>query len=171
MPIYTAGGQFSGDYLVLGLFYVTDDDRDPRLPEISQPVQLGDHLRFLGYSLSLVEAGDRTWSIRLHWQAIDAASTDYTVFVQLLDQQGRWIAGWDSPPLAGQYPTSRWQPGEVVVDSLELTPPPPETLSPGKYRLVTGLYDPVSGQRLPAVDSNGQPLPDDMIILQEIEIP
>jgi hypothetical protein len=86
MPIYTAGGQFSGDYLVLGLFYVTDDDRDPRLPEISQPVQLGDHLRFLGYSLSPVAAGDRTWSIRLHWQAVDAGSIDYTVFVQLLDQ-------------------------------------------------------------------------------------
>ena len=155
----------------MGLFYVTEADRDPRLPEIAQPVQMGDALRFLGYSLSPVEAAASAWSIRLHWQAIDPVAIDYTVFVQLLDQQGRWIAGWDSPPLAGQYPTSRWQPGEVVVDDFELTFSPPETLPPGKYRLVTGLYDPVTGQRLPALDSRGQPLPDNMIILHEIEIP
>ena len=55
-----------------------------------------------------------------------------------------------------------------MVDRFEL--PLPETLPPGQYRLVTGLYNFKTGRRL-SVTMEGQPQPDDMIILRETTLP
>ena len=52
----------------------------------------------------------------------------------------------DGPPLDGWYPTSWWAAGEWVSDE-HLFAIPTGT-PPGTYQLVTGLYDPLSGQRL-----------------------
>jgi hypothetical protein len=49
----------------------------------------------------------------------------------------------DAQPLAGLYPTSRWQPGQLVVSQFSL--PMEETLTRGDYRLVTGMYELASG--------------------------
>jgi hypothetical protein len=123
----------------------------------------------LGYTLSPLEAGATSLEVQLYWQALKPLQGDYTIFVQLLDEQGQRASGWDSPPLAGHFPTSFWPPAAVVVDRFEL--PLPETLPPGRYRLVTGMYDFATGQRLPARNAAGQPLVDDMIVLTEKNIP
>jgi hypothetical protein len=133
-------------------------------------VSLGKQINLLGYSMLSTIGEAPALSVRLHWQAtdpIDPIDGDYTVFVQLLDEGNQLVTSRDSQPLAGQYPTSRWQPGEVVVDEFSLTLP--EDLSPGRYRLVTGMYDLATGQRLPATDAAGQPLPDDMVVLLEMQ--
>jgi hypothetical protein len=50
-------------------------------------------------------------------------------------------------PQAGAAPTTTWLPGEILTD--------PHTLSlPGElpsrdYRLITGMYDPTTGRRMP----------------------
>ena len=78
--------------------------------------------------------------------------TGYTVFAQLLDGQGRVQAQIDSVPQSGSYPTFWWLPGEVVADPLTLVMPP--DLPRGEpYRLIVGLYDPVTGDRLPVSDT------------------
>ena len=93
---------------------------------------------------------------------------DYTVFVQLLDAKNRWVAGHDTQPLGGEYPTSSWRPGEVVVDDhvLQL----PDDLPPGTYRLVTGMYDLATGRRLIVADAKGEAQPDSMIVLRELRL-
>ncbi len=55
-------------------------------------------------------------SLALTWRADTAISTDYTVFVHLLDAQNRIIAQGDAQPLAGRYPTHAWARGEVIYD-------------------------------------------------------
>lgn len=87
------------------------------------------------------------------WQAQQTPLSDYTVFVQLLDlDTGERVAGIDTQPLKGEWPTGRWIEGEVVVDDYFVAVPP--DLPPGFYSLIIGLYQPDTGQRLTL--SNGQ---------------
>ncbi len=67
------------------------------------------------------------------------------------------VQGFDAPPLGGDYPTRRWAAGEVIIDPhpLDLS-----ALPPGEYRLLTGLYNFTTGERLPAASPTGAPLPD-----------
>jgi hypothetical protein len=173
LSIYNAAGKPVSDQILLGPFYVADSEVDPRRPQTPLQAQLGqpgsDRLQLLGYTLSPLKAASASLEVRLYWQALEPLQGDYTIFVQLLDDQGQRVAGWDSPPMDGQFPTSFWSPAAVVVDTLEL--PLPETLPPGRYRLVTGMYDFATGQRLPASSAAGQPLANDMIVLTEKNIP
>ncbi len=93
-------------------------------------------------------------TLTLVWQPQGRPAADYTVFVQLW-QAGRQVAGFDAPPLNGDYPTSQWNAAEVIVDPRPLNL---AALPPGEYRLVAGLYNFAGGERLPAF-ANGQPLP------------
>src|SRR5205814_347473 len=78
----------------------------------------------------------------LTWRAEARPSRDYTVFVHLLDGGGRLVAQDDRPPVDGSYPTSIWENGERILDQHPVRPPP------GRYRVVVGMYDPASRQRL-----------------------
>ncbi len=167
VPVYTAAGEPFGDHLFLGLFYVAAAGTDPRLPPIPHPAHLGERITLLGFSEPR-PAGEGV-AMRLYWQALEPVGADYTAFVQLIDRQGHRVTGWDAQPLAGQYPTSLWQPGEVVVDEFRL--PLPESLPPGEYRLITGLYEPTSLARLPAFDESGQPWPDKAVVLATVSLP
>jgi hypothetical protein len=70
-----------------------------------------------------------------------------------VDERGDIWAQADSPPVMGLWPVERWQPGMFIEDAhqLDIAPGTP----PGVYRLEVGLYDPASGQVLPAA---GQPV-------------
>ena len=93
--------------------------------------------------------------LTLYWQASARLDTGYTVFVHVLDAQGAILAQADGPPLADHYPTTAWQPHEIVQDSRVVLPGP---------RYLVGLYDPLSGERLPAY-LDGTRLPDDAVLL------
>lgn len=90
-------------------------------------------------------------------------SSDYTVFLHLVDEQGRIVTQADGPPRSGDYPTSNWLPGERVPEqrSLQL----PEDTRPGTYHLVVGMYSPDTLDRLGATNGAGQPWPDNAIEL------
>ena len=64
--------------------------------------------------------------------------------------------------MAGKYPTSVWDAGEVIADlhTLSLAP----DLPAGEYKIAIGLYDPETGQRVPIVDEDGQVSGDHVII-------
>jgi hypothetical protein len=130
---------------------------------------LGDQVRFLGYDLSadVVEAG-QPLTLTLYWQALQPMDLSYTVFLHLLGPSNEIFGQKDSLPQDGTYPTSAWQPGEVVIDQRTFTvdpgaPPMTHTLEVGMYRLETLA-------RLPVLDAAGQPVPDDRILLSEIRV-
>lgn len=90
------------------------------------------------------EAG-KPLRVRLYWEAIGGPWPDATVFVHLVDREGKLVAQHDGPPSGGGYPLSIWSDGDVVVDQHEIVVP--EGVSGDGVRLAVGLYDPQTGAR------------------------
>ncbi len=121
---------------------------------VNQPFGDTPNLMFLGYDLAEAawdncqqSAANCQLSITLYWRSESPLTVDYTTFVHLRNAAGETVAQKDQPPLDGAYPTSLWDPGEIIAD--KITVPLPAELSTGTYRLVAGLYDFYMGQRLP----------------------
>ena len=112
-------------------------------------------------------AGDAL-SVTLVWQALAAPTSALTAFVHLLGPDGALVAQSDAVP-GGGYATTDWAPGEVVVDTHKLILP--AAAPEGSYRLVTGLYDPVTGQRAQVVNSSGAAYADQAAPLFTGELP
>jgi hypothetical protein len=139
-------------------------DLDVQYPLIAT---LGDEIRFLGYDLEseTVPAGG-ILSFTLYWQALRPLNSSYTVFSHLLGPENQILGQRDSLPQAGDYPTTMWQPGEVVADpySFAVSPDAPA----GSHALEVGMYRLETGRRLPVADAEGQPVADDHVLLEEI---
>lgn len=104
-------------------------------------------IRLNGYAISdEVVQGDMLL-LELRWQSLQAVAQDYHVFVHLLNDRDEKIAQRDGHPVQWMRPISSWRPGEEIVDHYGILLP--SDIVPDSYRLVAGLYDPVTGQRLP----------------------
>lgn len=117
--------------------------------------------------LVVAAAPDDVVTLYAAWSASAPTSVDYTVFTQLLDAEGHLVATRDMRPHGGMSATSTWRvvkpewvglyddklPEGAVVDLIALRIPS-DTPPGDRYRLVIGLYDPATGQRL-APDTGG----------------
>ncbi len=111
-------------------------------------VTFGGQVALVGYQFEPTEDYLR---VTAAWQAAQRHLPDITVFVQLLDAAtGNRVAGFDSQPVRGEWPSSRWAVGEVVVDDYLVAIPP--DLPPGHYLIIVGLYHPQTGERLTLSD-------------------
>jgi hypothetical protein len=123
-------------------------------PDHPLEVALDDGVALLGYDLpSRSVAPGETITLTLHWEAQAAPSADYQVFVHLLGAGPEPVAQGDGPPLEGDYPTSVWAAGEVIVDPHAIVLP--ADVPPGRYRLLVGMYDLDTLARLPRPDGAG----------------
>jgi len=131
----------------------------PKIPMDHQVHFLfGNQIELIGFSVGMPGAcsgatcvarpGD-SLPMRLLWRALGTPQEDFTVFVHLLDANGRLISQKDSQPQDGTYPTSFWDSGEIVPDWYEL--PIPLDTPPGDYAIALGLYRLADGTRLPVV--------------------
>jgi len=110
-------------------------------------------LKLIGYDLPVTElAPGDTLPVTLYWRAEDEIGTNYTVFVQLLNSDWQVVAQEDLQPQSGAAPTTTWLPGEFLADAHALSLP--GDLPSGDYRLITGMYDPITGKRM-AVSTGG----------------
>ena len=119
-------------------------------PQHPRADDLAGLVTLLGYDLSLER---QTLALTLYWRCQAPLPTDYTTFVHVLDatEPGSIVAQMDRPPAGGAYPTSLWEPGEVVRDPIRV--PIPAEVPGGDYRIVVGLYDFATGARLPVAGS------------------
>ncbi|MDM8528817.1 glycosyltransferase family 39 protein [Anaerolineales bacterium HSG24] len=123
---------------------------DPTLSQPANRVVFNDQIAIIGYRFIPTED---YISVRLAWQSRRSPLPDYTVFVQLIDMEtNERVAGFDSQPVQGAWPTSRWLTNEVIMDEILIAVPP--DLSSGYYSIIVGLYQPETGQRLTL--ANGQ---------------
>jgi hypothetical protein len=106
--------------------------------------------------------------LTLYWQCVEGMDTSYTVFVHIMDSEGKIVGQWDNLPQGGRLPTTVWVPGEVIADAYEV-PVVPEA-GPGSYTLVVGMYDGSTRRRLATTGGDGDRLPDDRVVLGEIRI-
>jgi 4-amino-4-deoxy-L-arabinose transferase-like glycosyltransferase len=112
----------------------------------------GEQIAILAVTASpaVVRPGDVA-QVEVTWQALTSLPKDYSVFVHLVDGDGFTLAQRDTMPAGGNAPTSRWQPGQIVVDKY-LVEVPATAYTPNRGQWIVGLYDHRSGQRLPRVD-------------------
>jgi hypothetical protein len=97
--------------------------------------------------------------VSLWWQLSAPVSAEITVFVHALDANGQLIGQADGDPLVGIYPFWRWPPGQLIQDERSL----PANPLPASFRI--GLYNWVSGERLPSESAAGQPWADDAVLI------
>ncbi len=117
--------------------------------------RLGPAIRLVGYQLftSEVAPGDEL-QLLLYWQADAEVEADYTVFVHILDGAGIIASQRDNMPRDDAFPTSQWPVGSLV-DDRHLVPLPPE-MAKGEYRVVLGMYNWQTGERLPVRHLSGE---------------
>jgi len=137
------------------------------LPEpVPLDIQLGPDISLRSYQIvSQSVSPGQILSLSLDWQALAQPDTNYKVFVQLLSPEGKLVTQRDSQPLDGFRPISTWHPGQEITDRYGLLLP--DTLPPGAYQLVAGIYDGQTGDRL-QVSGEGIQTGADMILLAEI---
>ncbi|MFN8535144.1 MAG: DUF2079 domain-containing protein [Dehalococcoidia bacterium] len=114
--------------------------------------ELGDGLALVGRRFGTAKGGE-PFEVDLFWRSEQPPTHDLAVFLHLIGPDGVLRTQRDGPPAGGLRPTTSWQAGEIVIDrrTLDL----PASLPAGDYRLVAGLYDPITGARigLPGRDS------------------
>ncbi|MFL7811959.1 MAG: hypothetical protein AB8I80_25200, partial [Anaerolineae bacterium] len=90
------------------------------------------------------------------WRALAPMDTSYTVFVQVIDKGGGKVAQTDRLPCGGGCPTTTWRAGELIGERYDL--PVDVDAAPGQYEIICGMYDLASGENLPWLDAQGDPL-------------
>jgi hypothetical protein len=137
--------------------------------EIPVAATFDNRIQLLGYSLDEPQVWPgQPLLLALYWQAADPMPQDYTVFVHVLSEQGNLLAQQDNQPARATRPTYSWAAGEVIEDTYEI-PIPPDT-APGNYRLVVGMYELATGERLPVADATGASLPHEQVLLASVEV-
>jgi uncharacterized membrane protein len=113
-------------------------------------------IRLVGYRY---QADGSSLAVVLAWQAEAPIERDYAVFVHLLAADGRIVSQSDAQPhWGGDWPTSRWVPGERVLDGHRLVVPP--AIPPGPYQVHVGLYSWPALERLQVLDASGEAIAD-----------
>jgi hypothetical protein len=124
-----------------------------RLATTPLDITLSDTVRLLG--ISLPEAPQTSWlqgdslPLTLFWQSLKPSQPDLHIFLQAIEADGTLRAARDLPPVDGTFPTSQWQAGDLVRDPHQLTLP--ADIPAGSYRLITGMYNITTGERLLAL--------------------
>jgi hypothetical protein len=130
-----------------------------RLPvlQLEREARLGDVVKLIAVQLddTIARSGE-TLPLAVYWRALAPMDTSYTVFVQAVDERGVKAGQIDRLPCGGTCPTTSWRPGDLVGERYNLsigagTPP-------GRYQLIAGMYDLATGEHLPELDGEGNPV-------------
>jgi hypothetical protein len=133
------------------------------LPPVAR---LSSGANLVGYRLEVPERGKLL--VTLYWWATGVPTQNYTVFTQVLDSEGKLVAGHDSVPANGTAPTHTWLIGRVYADAHLIELPP--GLTPAAYHVVAGMYD-LNLTRLIATGENAVPFPNRAVPLGKVTLP
>jgi len=152
------------DALALGKVAVEARPHDVVPPHPQHPLNLtlqGGH-KLAGYDLVARTEPGAPINLILYWRPAGSTDIHYSVFVHLIDQAGTILAQHDREPADGEHPTTSWVAGETIADVHAF--PFPDTDAEGPFGLAVGLYDPLTGRRVPFVDDEGRVLADHIVI-------
>ncbi len=119
-------------------------------PSVDADAVFGERIILDGYDLQAdnLQPGS-TLKLRPYWQIRDYPQSNYSLFVQLYPaDEDRVLAQHDGPPAHLNRPTLTWDDLDEFYTGSDVVITLPEDLPPGDYRLVLGLYDYLTGQRL-----------------------
>lgn len=125
-------------------------------------------IRLLGYEAAAAVRPGEALPLTLYWSSEGSIRERTKVFTHLVGDTfnaatGNFLWGQqDNEPAAGSRPTTTWRTGVVIVDEYAI-PVAPDA-PPGTYRLEIGLYDPITGVRLPVLSDDGEPAADHVVL-------
>lgn len=166
----------SMDHVELGRIAVHGRPRSFSLPPFAVTVnaRIGNLARLAGFDhgagqigqgieqTGIVTRAGQPIQLRLVWQVMEPTLIAYTAFVHLVGADGKVVSQIDSIPGQGTLPTTSWVRGEALIDGYTL--PVPAATAAGQYSVQVGLYDAVTGRRLPIWDRNGAALGDSLTL-------
>jgi hypothetical protein len=155
MRLLDAHSEISLADWVLGQIQVMGRTRSFEAPPMQHSLgtDFGGQVKLLGYDLGLSHVGeDGALLLTLYWQAQREMETAYRVFVHVVDESQHIVGQVDQEPQAGSAPTTGWLAGEVVMDAIEVKVA--EEMADVRS-IAIGLYDPLSGKRVPVFDAGG----------------
>ncbi|MDX2138035.1 MAG: glycosyltransferase family 39 protein [Chloroflexota bacterium] len=134
-------------------------------------VVFGGLVRYLGEDLGTLDLWEgRPVYITLYWEVLAQTDIDYMLFLHLRAPDGAIIQTWDAPVALNDavtppryYSTRVWQPGEFIADVRLVRLEVPDVPLATGYSVVVGLYDLVTGERVPVM-VNGEPAGDGYIV-------
>lgn len=136
-----SGGQSRGPQMALFRLWRMEHEID---------VQFGDAIHLIGYDQIPESArpGDAL-TFRFYWKANQTPLDNYSLFIHLIPiGEYRILAQLDGAPAAPDRPTLTWNDPSETLISPPLTITLPATLAAGDYRVILGLYNYVTGERL-----------------------
>ncbi len=170
LPVFSVEGQPLPLGIVLAPLKIIN--QPAAVPQNIVGAHFGPDIELWGYDLAIPTGGWRPGadvSLTVFWRCLRPASGDLSEYVHVYDPATRQlIAQFDSQPQGGNNPTSAWQPGEVIVDRLQMTLD--EHAPVGSYDLLFGLYTSTDGQRLTVTSSQNQLLPNGEVALTKIAV-
>jgi 4-amino-4-deoxy-L-arabinose transferase-like glycosyltransferase len=159
LPILLPDGAQT-DALTLNVGRLSASNQLPSAPEHSDGSTFEYGIELIGYT-ARVDAGRLT--LTLNWRTRERVPADYTLFVHLVDAMGAKLDQADGPPLNGDWPTSAWLPGEAFAETRTLKLP--AASAPGCCIVRLGWYDATTGLRLAAFRPDGEPWPENAVVL------
>lgn len=172
----------AGQAFLAPLLHLRDFRGDARSPQFSvyrlwgmehgAQAQFGDSIRLLGYDQDRdAAAPGEAVTFRFYWQAAATPTDDYSLFIHLLaEDSDAPLAQADGAPARPERLTLSWnEPSETLISQpFALTVPP--DAPPGSYRVMIGLYNYVTGQRLPVTDLTSGDSSGDALLLTRLEV-
>jgi hypothetical protein len=167
-PYYVGLLRFPGDWRgleqsggrVFVTRYLSDTIAVQPAGELNLPPSNAPALAHFDQVVTLLSAAARRTAdgvqVDLVWRVDHPPSPDVTVFAHVLDANGQLIAQADGDPLANTYPFAQWPRGSIARDLRPIA-----AANPAAIRV--GLYNRVTGERLMALTSAGETLPDDVV--------
>lgn len=147
LPKDEAGESLEAVLLNIGGFAEPEHTLDLQGFTQIEPLIFGDVLLLKGYSATVSE-------ITLAWEALGTLPEDYTVFVQVQDDQKDTVGQGDAPPI---LPTHYLRQGDQFLTRHPIYYPTPSAA--GNYTVVIGWYRPGDFTRLPVdYPDNAYPL-------------
>jgi len=99
--------------------------QSPENSDIPYPLRasFADELTLLGYDRPSFVRPNGQATLTLYWQKLREGAGDYDIALQMVDEAGGLLWQENVLPLFGEYPTSRWEVGQIVQTSHDLTMP------------------------------------------------
>jgi 4-amino-4-deoxy-L-arabinose transferase-like glycosyltransferase len=109
-------------------------------PQNALLADFSESIRAIGYNVDSRRIPiDTPLRFGLYLKAAGPIGGNYQIFAHLLAADGTLVAQADHIAGADSYPTSLWQPGNLLYNRFEIQPP--AGTPPGEYQVVVGLYD------------------------------
>ena len=147
-------GEALGDNVRFGRIEI-----EPRSGNVPNPISIdfGGRMLLTGYELSTRAAypGD-TVTLTLFWEAQRPMESNYTVSTQLIDGSQTKAAQNDRWPVDGAAPTSAWEPGSTITDSIPLPIFPDAVEGPYAIRVAVYSHEDHGIQHLPVTPPGGR---------------